>query len=131
MEKINILIAHLMAIANNAKDIHYNCGGDNFYGNHLFADRIHDGIDDFIDNIKETILLGHSIKPLHSSEYFNMAIKYIPASHDFKGIKNLILNTLDIIENIKDVSRGDNNILDDIAVKLQNDLGLINIMENK
>lgn len=41
---IDRLIIYLLAVSNYAKDIHYNCKGDNFYGNHIFADRIIDEV---------------------------------------------------------------------------------------
>lgn len=44
--QINELIIFLLIIVNYAKDIHYNCSGDNFYGNHLLADRIVENIYD-------------------------------------------------------------------------------------
>ena len=122
------LIVHLTAIQNYAKDIHYNCKGDNFYSNHLFADRINDNLSDYIDQIKEICLLGHEIKPLHSSEYLNRAASIIPLDANFSQMSELLVNTLMIIEGIKDVSKGDDNLLGAIAQDLQNNVGLINIM---
>lgn len=78
MEKINKLIAYLIAIANYAKDIHYSCKGEAFYSKHLLADRIQDGLYDFIDQIKETCLLGNDILPLPSGEYLAMAMNLLP-----------------------------------------------------
>lgn len=122
------LIVNLTAIQNYAKDIHYNCKGDNFYGNHLFADRIGDGLSDYIDQLKEICLLGHEIKPLHSSEYLNRAASVVPLDISFSEMSELLVNTLMIIENIKDVSKGDENLLGAIAQDLQNNVGLINAM---
>lgn len=126
--KIDSLIIYLLAISNYAKDIHYNCGGKNFYGNHLFADRIQDSISEFIDQLKEVCLLGHSIKPLHSSEYLTKASKIIPIEINFNEMKGLIINTLELIEAINNASKGDDNLIGNIAQDLQNNLGLINIM---
>lgn len=74
MEKNNKLICYLVAIQNFTKDIHYSCKGDAFYGKHLLVDRIYDGLDDFIDVIKETCLLGNDILPLPSGEYMARAM---------------------------------------------------------
>lgn len=74
MEKNNKLICYLVAIQNFTKDIHYSCKGDAFYGKHLLVDRIYDGLDDFIDGIKETCLLGNDILPLPSGEYMARAM---------------------------------------------------------
>ena len=126
--KIDNLITHLMAVSNYAKDIHYNCSGNNFYGNHLFADRVADGINDYIDQLKEICLLGHKLSPLHSSEYLSAASKLIPSGAEFRQLRDLLIDALEIIEHITGVSKGDENLLGAIAQDLQNNIGLINIM---
>lgn len=131
MDRTNIdeLIINLMAIANYAKDIHYNCVGANFYGNHLFADRIHDGLSDYIDQLKEVCLLGHGFKTLPSKDYLEGAAVLIPLGvYDFGVLRDLIMKTLAGIEKIKDISKGDENLIGAIAQDLQNNVGLINIM---
>ena len=128
MNNFNLLITYLMAIEGKAKDIHYNCPGPDFYGKHLFADRIAGGIDDFIDQIKETCILGKGDKPLFAHDYLKEASSLIDNSVDFKTIYHLIVDCLQLIENFKNVSRGDSKLLDDIANKLQNDKGLLEIM---
>ncbi len=122
------LIIHLLAIANYAKDIHYNCSGPNFYGDHLFADRFIGDIYEYIDQIKEICLLGHNKKPLHSSEYLKQASEIVPAGADFKSMRTLMIDTLIIIENLRELSKGDENLLGAIAQDIQNNVGLINIM---
>lgn len=128
MNDFNTLITYLMAIEGKAKDIHYNCAGDAFYGKHLFADRISDGIGDFIDQIKETCILGKGEKPLFAYQYLEAASKLINNQIDFRTIYTLIVDCLAHIEGITNVSRGDSKLLDDIANKLQNDKGLLHIM---
>ena len=128
MEKFNKLITYLMAIEGKAKDIHYNCPGADFYGKHLFADRIADGLDDFIDQIKETCILGKGYKPLFANEYLRQASALINGSIEFATLYNLIVDCLQLIETFNGVSRGDSKLLDDIANKLQNDKGLLQIM---
>ena len=127
-EKIDSLIVYLMAISNLAKDIHYNCKGENFYGNHLFADRINENLGEYIDQVKEICLLGHGLKPLYSSEYLNRAAQTVPIEVSFSSISELMLNTLMLIETINDTSKGDENLLGAIAQDIQNNKGLINIM---
>lgn len=126
--KIDNLIIGLMAVSHYAKDIHYNCSGDNFYGNHLFADRIHDNLDEYIDQLKEICLLGHKISPLHSSEYLSRAAELVPNGADFRQMRDLMIDVLEIIERIVNVSKGDENLIGAIAQDLQNNIGLINIM---
>ena len=113
--KIDNLICYLLAIANYAKDIHYNCGGESFYGQHLFADRFTDNLQDYIDQLKEICLLGHGFKPLHSNEYLRRGA-------------DLILNCLQEIEGVEDISKGDENLIGAIAQDVQNNVGLLNIM---
>ena len=127
-EKIDSLIIYLMAISNLAKDIHYNCKGQNFYGNHLFADRINENLGEYIDQLKEICLLGHGEKPLHSSEYLNRAAKTVPIEPSFSSMSELMLNALMLIETISETSKGDDNLLGAIAQDIQNNKGLINIM---
>lgn len=127
-DKIDNLIVYLMTISSYAKDIHYNCSGENFYGNHLFADRINDNLNEFIDQLKEICLLGHNIKPLNSSEYLKRASESVPKDISFSQMSELMLNTLSLIETIEDVSKGDENLIGAIAQDIQNNIGLINIM---
>lgn len=122
------LIVNLLAIGNYAKDIHYNCSGANFYSDHLLADRFTGDIYEYIDQLKEICLLGHNLKPLHSSEYLVQASALIPAGADFKAMRTLMVDTLVIIESIRDISRGDENLIGAIAQDVQNNIGLINIM---
>lgn len=126
--KIDNLIIYLLAIANYAKDIHYNCSGPNFYGQHLFADRFVENLYEYIDQLKEICLLGHNLKPLHSSEYLLRASQIIPAGASFESISSLMLNCLAEMETIQDISKGDENLIGAIAQDVQNNVGLLNIM---
>lgn len=126
--KIDLLIEYLMAIENFAKDIHYNCVGANFYGDHLFADRIADGMSDYIDQLKEICLLGHGFKTLHSGEYLMRASELIPLDINFENMLKLLLDCLKHIETIDNISKGDENLIGAIAQDIQNNVGLINIM---
>lgn len=127
-EDIDNLIIRLTAIKNYAKDIHYNCRGDDFYGKHLFADRIGNNLSDYIDQLKEVCLLGHELKTLPSKDYLQGAVKIIPDNISFDVMRTLIVDTLESIENIKGISKGDENLIGAISQDLQNNLGLINIM---
>ena len=126
--QIDNLIIYLLAIANYAKDIHYNCTGPNFYGDHLFADRFTDNLYDYIDQLKEICLLGHGFKTLHSSVYLARAAQIIPDKIDFQKMRELMLNCLQLIESTKDISKGDENLIGAIAQDIQNNVGLLNIM---
>lgn len=127
-KEIDDLIVYLLVIANYAKDLHYNLGGEAFYGKHLFADRIQENLGEYIDQLKEICLLGHGLKTLSSSEYLSRASEEIPTGISFQRMANLITDVLEHIENIKNISKGDENLIGNIAQDLQNSLGLINIM---
>lgn len=132
MDNIHNLISSLIAISNFAKDIHYSCHGEAFYGKHLFADRIQDNLYDYIDQIKEICLLGNEIEPLPSAEYLKSAITLIPSkthidTHNFENMKELVINTLALIEDTENLTKGEENLIGNIAQDLQNNLGLINL----
>lgn len=127
-DKIDNLIIYLMAIENYAKDIHYNCSGSNFYGNHLFADRFTDNMSDYIDQLKEVCLLGHNFKTRHSSIYLARASKIIPEGASFENMHRLMMDCLEHIETIDNISKGDENLIGAIAQDVQNNVGLLNIM---
>lgn len=134
MENINKLICYLIAIQNFAKDIHYSCKGDDFYGKHLFADRIYDGLDAFIDGIKETCLLGNDILPLPSGEYLAKAMNLLPAleqddKKNFEAMQRLLIDCLVLMQemlNEIDTPRAEVSLIDGIAQDLQGKLGLVN-----
>lgn len=134
MDNVNNLIGYLTAIQNFAKDIHYSTKGEAFYAKHLLADRIYDGIDDYIDSIKETFFLGNDTLPLPSIEYLKKAIGYIPQltendSVNFVSMKNLISDCLILIQEMKikgEYTEGELTLLGDIAKDLQGRLGLVN-----
>ncbi len=129
--EIDKLIVNLLGIYNAAKDIHYSCSGPNFYGNHLFADRIAENINEYIDQLKEICLLGRGYEPLKSYDYLIKAVDVIPHTADFIVLKGLLENTLILIEKLQELSKADENLIGAIAQDIQNNLGLINIMEGK
>lgn len=126
METINNLIFHLTALQNYAKDLHYNIPD---YSIHLFADRVQEELSDFIDEIKESCILAKDNKLLASAEYLLGATKLIPSVINISELKNLIIDTLDVLEQIDKKTIGDDDIFGKIGSNLQNSLGIINILE--
>lgn len=134
MDYVNQLICYLLAIANYAKDIHYTSSGDAFYSKHLLADRIQDGLYDFIDGIKETCLLGNEIEPLPSGEYLSRATSLIPKitqddKKNFEEMQKLLVNCLVLMQEMlkeTDTPRAEVSLVDGIAQDLQGKLGLVN-----
>lgn len=131
MENINKIIELLIAIQSFSKDIHYNCKGDAFYSKHLLVDRIQDNISDYIDKIKELFFLADNKEPKASKQYLIEASKLIPdiASDDkesFNRLLGLLLITIKTIELLKDLTKGEENLIGAIAEDLQSSIGLIN-----
>lgn len=131
MEKVNNLICSLIAIQNYAKDIHYNCKGDSFYSKHLLADRIQDNLYDYIDQIKEVWFLAANKEPLPSGEYLSRATSLIPQlteddKENFRLMENLLTVSLENIEKLNELTKGEENLVGAIAQDLQTSLGLVN-----
>lgn len=144
MEDINKLIALLIAVKGYAKNIHYKVHGEAFYGKHLFADRIAGANDDddeiidgYIDLLKEVCILGHGFEPLSTEEYYNNSLELFPETSEnddqlnFANMLTLIIQTLDFIENLKDLSKGDENLIGAIAQDLQQNAGLLSLQIKK
>ena len=132
MEEINKLIEYLIAICNFSKDIHYNCKGEAFYCKHLLADRIQENISEYIDQIKEVFFLTGDREPLQSGEYLSRATSLIPQvtnedKANFISMQNLLVVTLQHIEDLEDLTKGEENLVGAIAQDLQNSLGLVNL----
>lgn len=132
MEKFNKLICYILALANFAKDIHYSCHGESFYGKHEFADRIQENLYEYIDQIKEIGILGNDEEPLPSGEYLSRATSLIPRksnedSENFRSMKALMLNTLTHLEGMDGMTVGEENLIGNIAQDIQNNLGLVNL----
>lgn len=144
MENINKLIALLIAIKGYAKNIHYTVHGNAFYGKHLFADKIagagednDEVIDGYIDLLKEVCILGHGFDTLSTEEYYNNSLELFPeTSNDddqlnFANMLTLLVQTLDFIENLKGLSKGDENLIGAIAQDLQQNVGLLSLQIKK
>nr|DAO24373.1 MAG TPA: hypothetical protein [Caudoviricetes sp.] len=140
MEDINKLIVLLIAVKGYAKNIHYKVHGEAFYGKHLFVDRIvgandddDEIIDGYIDLLKEVCILGHGFEPLSTEEYYNNSLELFPETSEnddqlnFANMLTLLVQTLDFIENLKDLSKGDENLIGAIAQDLQQNAGLLSL----
>lgn len=132
IEKINQLIMRITAIMNYAKDIHYTVHGEAFFGKHLFADRIDGDNNEYIDLLKEVCVLGRGYQTLLSEDYLKGAIEFLPEVEEddkknFENIKGLIKETLVHIEQLDGLTRGDENLIGNVAQDLQQNLGLLNL----
>ena len=85
---------------------------------------------DYLDQIKEVCILGSDEKTLPSGEYLSRATSLIPAidksdRENFKRLENLIIDTLALLENMEDSTKGEENLYGAIAQDLQQSIGLI------
>ena len=130
MEKFNLLISMLIAISNYAKDLHYNVKGSAFYSKHIFADLILDGLDEACDDIRENVLLGNGVEPLHSSLYLKGAAELVPPITpddriNFVMMKALIDMVRGMIKDMEAPSRGANSLLDSVGEHMDKMSGLL------
>lgn len=130
-EQIDDLIVNLMVIQEFSKDIHYTCHGEAFFAKHLLVDKFN--FSDDIDLLKECCLLGNGDRPLASVEYMQKSIIIIPFpqenndNENFKTLGALLFKTLGLIDDMKELSKADENVIGNIAQKLQQYKGLINL----
>jgi hypothetical protein len=125
--KVQELIARVFAIIEYDLDIHYNAHGDNFMGDHLLADKFDFG---FLDDLKETCILGSNQRILPSVDYMKKAIAFIPAvdkknaTTNFQRMAKLLNETRAFAENIT-MDIGDNDLIGAVCHDLKHYEGLI------
>lgn len=130
-EQIDNLIVNLMVIGEFSKDIHYTCHGEAFFGKHLLVDKF--DFNEDIDLLKECCLLGNGDRPLVSKEYLGRTFNAVPTpetktdEENFRQLNYLLLDVLQLIDNMQDLSKADENIIGGIAQKLQQYKGLVNL----
>ena len=113
MEKLLVLLQEIQDLAS---DIHYNYSYKaEFFSIHKLMDEVRDPVSGFVDDIKEVIYLGHgSTAPackLISSQTVEFPL-------DLLSLKNLLDDTIQHIEDIKDsmqVDSGSCAVLDAIS----------------
>lgn len=132
MEQLLELLKSIYSIRFYSKDIHYNSKGENFWGDHLLADKIFDGLDGFIDQINEMIYMGYGHLPPSSKEVLGGIIDEIPdivedITKCWGYLYERIENGLELIADIRD--RFDDpalsSLLDGLAEDLRAKKGLV------
>jgi len=132
MEQLFELLKTLYLIRFYAKDIHYNAKGSCFWSDHLLADEVFNGIDDFTDQINENLYLGFEKPAPKSKDVLASVVQDMPPlptdiSLAWSNLYGVVSNALNIIESIE--AEWDmpaiNSLLDSIADDLQKKRGLI------
>lgn len=126
MDKFHFLIVYLMALQAFAKDFHYYCIS---FGEHLFADVVQDDLYDYIDQIKENVLLGSGELPYSSKRYLASAAVLTPTICENHTLNITLLQSFiglgqEIVSAIEGTTRGQNALLDEIAGHLDKAAGL-------
>ena len=130
-QQIDDLIINLMVIQEFSKDIHYTAHGEGFFAKHLLVDKF--DFNEDLDLLKECCLLGNGERPLASKEYFEKAyLKLMMPSKEndkanFEYLGNILFELLEQIDDMQNLSRADENVIGNIAQKLQQYKGLINL----
>lgn len=134
------LIVRLTVIKNTAKDIHYQAHGLSFYGIHILMDQVADGLDQYVDDIKENLYLGRGIMPPSSKEIFKLAEAmstelpnddYAKVGQLASFISGTLENINELVINTTELMNGDIALLDDIAKDLRKKLGLLKCTVNE
>ena len=131
MEQYNLLVSLLIAVSNYAKDIHYNVKGSAFYSKHEFADVIGGDLGTtVIDDLRENVLLGNGVIPLHSSLYLRAAAELVPSITqddrlNFVMMKALVDMVRGMVQGMEAPSRGANSLLDSIGEHMDKMSGLL------
>lgn len=122
------LLCRLTAIEYYLKTIHYRSKGENFWSDHIFADKLIDDISGFKDTINEVCFLGEGLDAPLAADILKGTLAYLPEEMTedmFTKLSDLYCDTLEHIEDIGDCSSGEKSLLDSIAQALQLGYGLI------
>ena len=132
LDKIFDLICQIQAISNYAYDIHYSARGSFFYSDHLFSERVGDveEISEVKDDLIETVYLGRG-KDAPLSEDISLRVAEITpevskdTQTNFKRLRDLIISALVDIEDLKELTRGEEDLIGSLAHILQRHNGLL------
>lgn len=127
-------MAHIRAIHNLAKTYHWKTSGKEFYGDHLFFDRIAEEFDEeLVDTIAEQFYMANPLllNDLNDLTYktYEIEQRYFTGEYDpkhmFNSMYEIIFNLNAIVNKTETVDRYVNVILDEIASKCEASLGLL------
>ena len=128
MEK---LLSMLYALRFGVSDVHYYVKGDDFWGDHKFADDLRSDIMEWIDQINEVCFLGSQKETPYSKDIITDSLQYIPVKTQdsellFRNVRELIFDILSHIESLlPDSTAGEANLVGGIAQELQQRYGLL------
>lgn len=130
MEELLVL---LIVIQRVAKETHYRAVGENFWSDHLLADRIFEGLEDLMDEIQENYFMGEEEANPTQKRIYTEASSMMPES--FSSVKDLfavldgfIMRGIFLateLSKASDITAGDSDLLGRICGDLQKKHGFI------
>lgn len=127
------IIYQLVAIQIFAKDAHYNFRGVDFKDLHDWMDEIGDPISDFVDEMKESMILRKGKTVPRGTAINHEAAFFVPSAigddnrQILSGMQALIAMTHQSINGIDWDTQGDGDLMGRIDSHLQKHLGLLNL----
>lgn len=133
------LLALLEAVRIYGKDAHYGFRGIYSIALHKYMDDIVDPVADWVDEIKESIILargervprGTEINAIAAAEYVPVALPYNDNGAILRAMLSLLSETVRHIEAIAhddtQFTQGDGDLLGRISIALAKHVGLLNM----
>ena len=127
------LVNQLTALQIFCKDAHYSFRGIDYKPLHEWMDEISDPLGDFLDEIKESILLRSNNEVPRGVEINANAAFYVPSGigndnrEILSNVQAVIMMCHQTINGMKDMSVGNGDILGRIDSHLEKHLGLLRL----
>lgn len=127
------LVNQLTALQIFCKDAHYSFRGIDYKPLHEWMDEISDPLDDFLDEIKESILLRNSNEVPRGTEINANAAFYVPSvvgennREILSNVQAVMMMVHQTINGLKDMSVGNGDILGRLDSHLEKHLGLLRL----
>lgn len=136
------LLALLEAVRIYGKDVHYSVRGTYSIAVHKYMDDIVGPISDWVDEIKESIILARGSVVPRGVDINVAAAEFVPDSLPYgdndtmlRNLHAVIAETLRYIESIAkedpQYSQGDSDLLGRISISLAKHAGLLNMLLNE